>query len=236
MRRSAGVLEIEHLFAGYGGNPVVRDLSLDVNEGEVVALLGPNGAGKTTTLMSISGMIRDCQGTINVVGRPVPKLRQAHRLARWGVMHVPENRGVFFGLTVRENLMLAVQRGHVNLDSALTHFPQLVPLLQRKAGLCSGGEQQMIALGRALISRPRLLMVDEMSLGLAPLVFEDLIRIVRAVADERDVGVLMVEQYVDVALQHADRVYVLNHGEVVLSGLAADILADRQRLDAAYLG
>lgn len=230
------VLTIEHLDTGYDGVAVVRDLTLDVHEGEVVALLGPNGAGKTTTLMTVSGMAPALGGHVEVVGRPVPKLRNAHRLARWGVMHVPENRGVFFQLSVRENLTLAKRHGSVDLDRALEYFPQLEPLLSRRAGLCSGGEQQMIALGRALLSEPKLLMIDEMSLGLAPRLFEELLGVVGQLAKETSVGVLMVEQYVDLALQEADRAYVLNHGKLVLQGRASDLLEDRQILDAAYMG
>jgi branched-chain amino acid transport system ATP-binding protein len=233
MRR---VLKIQNLLAGYDGVPAVRNLTLSVNKGEVVALLGPNGAGKTTTLLAVSGLVKVFAGDIEVVGRTVPRLRQAHRLARWGVGHVPENRGVLFGLTVRENLLLAKRRGRVDLSPALEFFPQLEPLLERRAGLCSGGEQQMIALGRALLAQPQLLMIDEMSLGLAPRIFEDLLQVVRRLVNDGAVGVLMVEQYVEAALEVADRAFVLNHGELVLQGDAQQLLKNRALVDSAYMG
>ncbi len=230
------LLDVESLSAGYDGVAVVRDLSLHVDAGEVVALLGPNGAGKTTTLMAISGMGEIISGAITVVDRPVPKLRQAHAVARRSVIHVPENRGVFFQLTVRENLQLAKTRGRVDIDRAVDFFPALEALMNRRAGLLSGGEQQMLAVGRAIIAEPKLLMVDEMSLGLAPVIYEPLMPVVRRIADETGAGVLLVEQHVDLALEVADRAYVLSHGDLVMEGDADDLLANRSLLDATYLG
>lgn len=230
------LLDIAGLHTGYDGVAVVRDLELHVDPGEVVALLGPNGAGKTTTLMTISGLVQILEGSVSVMGRPVPKLRQAQRVARWGVTHVPENRGVLFQLTVRENLLLAKTRGRVDLDRAVEFFPALGPLMSRRGGLLSGGEQQMLALGRAIVAEPRLLMVDEMSLGLAPVIYEELMPVVRRIADETGAGVLLVEQHVDLALEVSDRGYVLNHGDLVMSGPAAELLANRALLDASYLG
>lgn len=230
------LLDISGLHTGYDGVAVVRDLDLHVNPGEVVALLGPNGAGKTTTLMTISGLVQILEGSVSVMGRPVPKLRQAQRVARWGVTHVPENRGVLFQLTVRENLLLAKTRGRVDLDRAVEFFPALGPLMSRRGGLLSGGEQQMLALGRAIVAEPKLLMVDEMSLGLAPVIYEELMPVVRRIADETGAGVLLVEQHVDLALEVSDRGYVLNHGDLVMSGPAAELLANRALLDASYLG
>ena len=230
------VLEIRGLRAGYDGVAVVRDLTLEVGAGEVVALLGPNGAGKTTTLMTISGMGELISGSVEVLGNPVPKLRQAHRVARWGVSHVPENRGILFQLTVRENLQLAKTKGKVDLDRAIEFFPALGALLNRRAGLLSGGEQQMLALGRAIVAEPRLLLVDEMSLGLAPVIYEELMPVVRRIADETNAGVLLVEQHVELALEVADRGYVLNHGDLAMEGAASDLLANRAVLDASYLG
>ncbi len=230
------VLRIENLHAGYDGVSVVRGLDLHVQSGEVVALLGPNGAGKTTTLMSVSGMVDILGGCIMVCGRGGPGLRQAHRLARWGVTHVPENRGIFFQLTVAENLRLARLRGPVEVARVLEYFPALGSMMNRPAGLLSGGEQQMLALGRAILSEPKLLMVDEMSLGLAPVIYEELMPVVRRIADETGAGVLLVEQHVDLALEVADRGYVLNHGDLVMSGPAPELLADRTLLDASYLG
>ena len=233
---SERLLTIDRLDSGYDGVAVVRGLNLRVDAGEVVALLGPNGAGKTTTLMTISAMGQVLAGAVTIMGRPVPRLRQAHRVARWGVIHVPENRGLMFQLTVRENLQLAKTRGRVDIDSAVDFFPALGPLINRRAGLLSGGEQQMLALARAIVAEPRLLMVDEMSLGLAPVIYEELMPVVRRIADETGAGVLLVEQHVDLALEVSDRGYVLNHGDLVMQGAATDLLADRALLDASYLG
>ncbi len=233
---SEQLVSVEHLSAGYGGVAVVRDLTLCVAGGEVVALLGPNGAGKTTTLMAISSMAEILDGSIELMGHPVPRLRQAHQAARSGVIHVPENRGIFFGLTVRENLMLAKTKGKVDLDTAVDFFPPLGPLMNRAGGLLSGGEQQMLALGRAIVAEPKLLMVDEMSLGLAPVVYEQLMPVVRRIADDTNAGVLLVEQHVDLALETADRGYVLSHGDLVMQGSADELLAERALLDASYLG
>ncbi len=233
---SERLLTIENLDTGYDGVAVVRGLSLHVDAGEVVALLGPNGAGKTTTLMTISGMGQILNGSVTIMGRPVPRLRQAHRVARWGVIHVPENRGLLYQLTVRENLQLAKISGKVDIDRAVDFFPALGPLMNRRGGLLSGGEQQMLVLGRAIVAEPKLMMVDEMSLGLAPVIYEELMPVVRRIADETGAGVLLVEQHVDLALEVSDRGYVLNHGDLVMQGDARDLLANRALLDASYLG
>lgn len=230
------LLDIDGLSAGYDGVPVVRDLSLQVRAGEVVALLGPNGAGKTTTLRAVSGLVGSLEGDITVMGGPVPRLRRAHEVARRGVAHVPEGRAVLGQLTVRENLVLAVRRGRPDFDKALHYFPALAPLMERKAALLSGGEQKMLVMGRAILSEPRLLLLDELSLGLAPLIFSQLLPIVRRVVEDTGAGALLVEQYAELALSYSDRAYVLSHGDLVLSGPSSELLADRARLDAAYLG
>ena len=230
------LLNIDGLSAGYDGVPVVRDLSLHVGAGEVVTLLGPNGAGKTTTLRAVSGLVACLKGDITVLGGPVPRLRRAHEVARRGVAHVPEGRGVLGQLTVRENLVLGVRRGRPDFDKALAYFPALAPLMERKAALLSGGEQKMLVMGRAILSEPRLLLIDELSLGLAPLIFAQLLPVVRQVVADTGAGALLVEQYAELALSHSDRAYVLSHGDLVLSGPASQLLADRSRLDAAYLG
>lgn len=232
---SERVLTVEGMHAGYDQVAVVRDVNLHVDRGEVVALLGPNGAGKTTTLGTISGVVRLMKGSIDIMGNPVPKLRNAFQTARWGVVHVPENRGLFFQLTIEENLTLAPGlKG--STARAYDLFPALKPLRNRMAGTLSGGEQQMLALGRGMLADPKLLMVDEMSLGLAPVIYEELMPMVRRVADETDAAVLLVEQHTDLALAQADRAYVLSHGDLVLEGNARELLADRAKLDAAYMG
>ena len=173
------VLEIDGLTAGYDGVPVVRGLSLNVEEGQVVALLGPNGAGKTTTLAACSGLIPAIDGEIRFRGTRVTT-RRPHRLANAGLAHVPEDRAIFKSLTVRRRLQVTKPK----VDHASRYFPELARLTYRRVGLLSGGEQQMVALGRALNTAPRLLVVDELSMGLAPVVVERLPPVLRTVADE----------------------------------------------------
>jgi branched-chain amino acid transport system ATP-binding protein len=234
------LIEIEGLAAGYSSVPVVRDLDLTLGTGEVVALLGPNGAGKTTTLLTISGLLRVLHGSLVVLGEPVV-YGAPYRVARRGLAHVAEDRSLFFDLTVKENLRLG-RRGSGGgshsggYDEALDLFPALRPLLGRRAGLLSGGEQQMLAMARALVSRPRVLLVDEMSLGLAPIIVEQLLPIVRDIADQTGAGVLIVEQHIHMALEISDRAYVMNHGEVVVEGPAAELAERRDLLEASYLG
>jgi branched-chain amino acid transport system ATP-binding protein len=231
-------LVLKELSAGYRGVPVVRELNLEVRPGEVVALLGPNGAGKTTTLETIAGLNRPISGTVELSGETISGV-PAHLLARRGLALVPEGRALFPGLTVREHLRLAVGRGRragSHEDELLEMLPELRKCLGRKAGLLSGGEQQMLAVGRALVTRPRLLLVDEMSLGLAPVIVERLIPILRRAADELGASVLFVEQHVALALEVADRAYVLTHGRIRLEGAAAELRERRELLAASYLG
>ncbi|HTQ89297.1 MAG TPA: ABC transporter ATP-binding protein [Streptosporangiaceae bacterium] len=233
-------LVVRDLFAGYRGVPVVRELNLEIRPGEVVALLGPNGAGKTTTLETIAGLHRPITGTVELSGETVSG-RPAHLLARQGLALVPEGRALFPGLTVREHLRLAGGSGFRaskggREEELLEMLPELRKCLGRKAGLLSGGEQQMLALGRALVTRPRLLLVDEMSLGLAPVIVERLVPILRRAAEELGASVLFVEQHVALALEVADRAYVLTHGRIGLEGPAAELRERRELLAASYLG
>jgi branched-chain amino acid transport system ATP-binding protein len=229
------MLAVSGLSAGYNGIAVVRDLDLTVAAGEVVALLGSNGAGKTTTLSAIAGLIKPLAGSISFEGAEIGG-ESAHRVARRGIALVPEDRALFHDLTARENLRVARGRDSATDDEVLDLLPELRKCLGRKAGLLSGGEQQMLAVGRALVGKPRMLIVDEMSLGLAPVVVERLLPVLRAAANTFGSGVLVVEQHVSLALDVAERAYVLAHGRLVVQGRTADLRSRRDLLMACYLG
>ncbi|MGW5381128.1 ABC transporter ATP-binding protein [Nocardia sp. NPDC003963] len=231
------LLTITDLTAGYGAARVLHGIGFSVGEGEVCAVLGPNGAGKTTLLRALSGMI-PVRGSVVFAGTEVAG-RAPEKLARMGVAHVPEGRGTFAPLTVEENLRLGgySRRGGIEADlrRVFDYFPILREKLREPAGRLSGGQQQMLAIGRALMSRPRLLLLDEPSLGLAPLVTRELFRIVESVNTAERTTVIVVEQNAQLALRAAQRACVLESGRIVLSGNAAEIAANDE-VARSYLG
>ena len=225
-------IELRGVTAGPGGVPSIRAVDLNVEEGEVVAVLGANGAGKSTTIRCVSGIDGVAAGAVSLLGRDVTSTSPRAR-ARLGLATVLEGRGVFTQLTVAENLAVA---GILRRSDLEAWFPALVPLLRRRAGLLSGGEQTMLAVARALTRRPRALVVDELSTGLAPVAVQDALALLRRLAAEWGMGVLVAEQATEVALDVADRAYLLHLGQVVFAG-AAKALRDRPGLLAsAYLG
>ena len=227
-RAGAVIVEARGLTAGYGGTPAIHGIDLEARAGEVVALLGANGAGKTTTLLALAGEIAPISGTIAFHGDA--RRRRLHQRARQGLGFLTEERCVFMQLTGWQNLKL----GRGRTEQALEFFPELEEHLGEEGGLRSGGQQQRLALGRVLAARPRVLLADELSLGLAPMVVERLLTAVRAAADQ-GVAVILVEQHVRQALAVADRVNVLRRGRIVMSGDAADLRGDAEGIAAHYL-
>jgi len=232
---SPPMLELDGLTVGYDSAAVIRNLDLEVAPGEVVALLGANGAGKTTTLRVVSGLVRPLEGTIRFEGNDLSRV-SAHARARLGIAHVPESRGLFFGLTVADHLRLGYRGERLDAAVAYRYFPALEPLGNRRCGLLSGGEQQMLAVGRALARHPKLLLLDELSLGLAPIIVERLLPVVRQYAEESGCGVVLVEQHIELALTIASRGYVLSHGEIVLRGDAGELRRNQELLISSYFG
>ncbi len=224
------LLAVEGLCTNYGKSRILHDVSLTLGKGELVALLGLNGAGKTTTMRSILGLTRPRAGSIRFEDREIAGW-PAYRIARLGIGYVPEGRRMFKDLTTLENLQLAEngRRGDWSIARVLEHLPKLAELRSRKSGRLSGGEQEMLSIGRALVTNPRLLLVDEPSQGLAPLVVEEVYRIL-AELREHGVAVLLVEQNALLALKVADRAYVLDEGRIVHAGAAKDLAADRERI------
>jgi branched-chain amino acid transport system ATP-binding protein len=223
------LIEARGLSAGYGKMAVVRDVDLRVDAGEVVALIGANGAGKTTTLLTLAGDLAPMAGEVRLLGKPTRS--PMHQRCRSGLGYVTEERSVIMDMSVSDNLKLA----GVAPEVAFGYFPALEGCMGRRAGLCSGGEQQMLSLARALGREPKVLLADELSLGLAPIIVANLLKAVRRAADERGVGVLLVEQHVHQALKIADRVYVMERGRIGLSGTASEVVGQLDRIEAAYL-
>jgi branched-chain amino acid transport system ATP-binding protein len=232
------LLELDRVSVSYGPMRALSEVSIVVPEGCVVALLGSNGAGKTTTLRTISGLVRAERGTIRFRGRDIERLAP-HRISAMGILHVPEGRGIFRNLTVAENLEMATYASRDSsvravVDQATAMFPALAPRLRQAAGTLSGGEQQMLAMARAFAAGPELILLDEISMGLAPMITEQLFEAIRVAASE-GVSMLLIEQYVDAALDLADYCYVLEKGRVVDVGQPED-LRNSDALAAAYLG
>jgi branched-chain amino acid transport system ATP-binding protein len=233
------ILETENLHAQYGWTKVLHGLAFAVEAGGITAILGANGAGKTTTLRAVCGMVKT-SGVVRFEGQRIDG-KATEDIVRLGIAHTPEGRGTFMNLSVEENLRLGAyvrrDRGALaaDFDRVCSYFPVLAQRRRQQAGTLSGGEQQMLAVARALMSRPRLLLLDEPSLGLAPLVTREIFRIVRAINKDEGVSVLLVEQNASIALELADHAYLLETGRVVMSGPAADLQRD-DSIRRSYLG
>lgn len=223
------LIEAKGVASGYGKMAVVRDLDIRVDAGEVVALIGANGAGKTTTLLTLAGELSPMEGEVRFKGQTTRS--PMHQRCRNGLGYVTEERSVIMEMSVADNLKLAA----VSPAVACEFFPALERIMDRRAGLCSGGEQQMLSLARALGRHPQVLLADELSLGLAPIIVDNLLRAVRAAADERGIGVLLVEQHVRQALRIADRVYLMERGRIALSGTTGELAGQLDRIESAYL-
>lgn len=233
------LLNVENLHIAYGGIKAVKGISFQVNEGELVTLIGANGAGKTTTLNLLGGLLKAVSGSVHYAGQNLFDI-PAHERIRHGLALVPEGRGIFGGLTVAENLQMGAFHRKDNTETRLDMekmyalFPRLKEREHQLAGTLSGGEQQMVAIGRALMSKPRLLLLDEPSMGLAPLMVEKIFEIIRTISAQ-GVAILLVEQNARLALAAAQRAYVMESGSITLHGLAQELALD-ERVRAAYLG
>ena len=233
------ILQLRDVKIAYGAIEAVKGISLELAKGELVSLIGANGAGKTTTLNAIAGTLGVSAGELLYDGKRIEKL-PSHKRLRQGLALVPEGRGIFTRLTVEENLRMGAycrrdnEAIEADMERVFTMLPRVKERLQQVAGTLSGGEQQMVAIGRALLSRPRLLLLDEPSMGLAPLVVEKIFEVIRSVAAE-GVTILLVEQNANLALEFSQRAYVMESGTITLTGSGADLLAD-PKVRAAYLG
>jgi branched-chain amino acid transport system ATP-binding protein len=236
---SAALLEVKDLAVAYGGIAAVKGIAIEARAGQAVSLIGANGAGKTTTLRALSGLLKARAGSVRFEGTELLNA-PAHRIARLGIAHVPEGRQIFANMTVAENLRMGAylapngQEIEARRERVLARFPRLAERLGQLAGLLSGGEQQMLAMGRALMGRPKLLLLDEPSMGLAPLFVDEIFRIVAELKAEGQ-AILLVEQNASAALDISDYAYVLENGQIRLSGPAAEI-AKNPEVAAAYLG
>lgn len=234
------MLKVENLNAGYGSVNILWDVSFDMNDGEVVAILGSNGAGKTTMVRAITGMIRPTSGSVVFNGEELCK-KSSREILDKGIVQVPEGRQLFTEMTVLENLQMGAfnkeTKAHFqeNLERCYKWFPKLEERARQAAGTLSGGEQQMVAVARALIGMPKLLILDEPSLGLAPNIVDDILNVAKTLAQESGISVLLVEQDITKALATADRGYVIENGRVSLSGTAAELAAN-EHVKKAYLG
>ena len=233
------MLEIKDLYVSYGAIKALTGVSLSVKDGELVTLIGANGAGKTTTLHTISGLLKANSGSIYMDGRDIQKM-PAHEIISLGMAHVPEGRHVFAQMTVLENLYMGAyiikdkSKVEENLEWVFAHFPRLKERSRQLAGTLSGGEQQMLATGRALMTNPKILLMDEPSMGLSPLLVSEIFSIIKEL-QKAGITILLVEQNAKMALSIADRAYVLENGKITISGQAAEMLND-ERVKKAYLG
>jgi branched-chain amino acid transport system ATP-binding protein len=233
------MLKITNLNVYYGGIHALSDVNIEVNEGEIVTLIGANGAGKTSTLRAISALVTPSSGTIEFEGQNITKVAP-HKIPYLGISHVPEGRRIFANMTVAENLQLGAylrkDKAEIEKDfeSVFTKFPRLKERLKQRAGTLSGGEQQMLAMGRALMSRPKILLLDEPSMGLAPMVVQEIFSIIQDI-NKSGTTVLLVEQNANMALSIANRAYVIETGRITLEGKASDLLND-ESVKKAYLG
>jgi branched-chain amino acid transport system ATP-binding protein len=238
----APLLSVQGLSTGYGDSQVLWDVSLEVMPGERVALVGANGAGKTTLLAAICRLLPAWSGTITFAGKEITHSR-AERVVKLGIAHVPQGRRLFAGLTVEENLRLgaytrragSAQAVAKDMERVYAFLPKLSERRDQLAGSLSGGEQQMCAIGRGLMTRPDVLLIDELSLGLAPNIVDDILEALDTIHREEHLSILLVEQDVQIALERAERGYVIENGRIVLSGTGADLL-ESERVRAAYLG
>ena len=231
------MLKVENINVYYGNIHAIKDISFEVNDGEIVALIGANGAGKSTTLKTVSGLLSSRTGSISVLGSPIDRV-PAHKRVAMGLSQVPEGRRIFLQMTVLENLQMGAFTSKADTKAALEKVFEQFPRLQERktqiAGTLSGGEQQMLAMGRALMSRPKLLMLDEPSMGLAPILVEQIFDIIKEL-HKAGTTILLVEQNAEMALKIADRAYVLESGRITVSGTGKELAAS-DRIKKAYLG